>query len=135
MLNAILVATDASPVSNRAINMAADLASRYGARLHIIHVVRDMQLPHSIQRMAEVEKIVGAREDVLLYVADKILDEAIRLPNVLRIKTQIAAQANPRVSGVHHVEVGVFRHGIVQSRVESQKGPWTSLPALSPQRL
>ena len=76
MLDSILVATDASPVSNRAINMAADLASRYDAKLHIIHVVRDMQLPPSIQRMAEVEKIAGAREDVLLYVAEKILDEA-----------------------------------------------------------
>ena len=76
MLDSILVATDASPVSNRAINMAADLASRYGAKLHIVHVVRDMQLPPSIQRMAEVEKISGAREDVLLYVAEKILDDA-----------------------------------------------------------
>jgi nucleotide-binding universal stress UspA family protein len=78
MLSSILVATDASPASNRAINIAADLAARYEARLHILHVVRDMQLPPALKRMAEVEKIVGEREDVLLYVAEKILDEAER---------------------------------------------------------
>ena len=76
MLDSILVATDASPASNRAINLAADLASRYGASLYVLHVVRDMQLPPSIKRMAEVERIQGEREDVLMYVAEKILDDA-----------------------------------------------------------
>ena len=76
MFETILVATDASPASNRAINLAADLAGRYGASLHILHVVRDMQLPPALKRMAEVERIQGQREDVLMYVADKILDDA-----------------------------------------------------------
>jgi len=76
MLDSILVATDASPVSNRAVDMAANLAAHHNARLHILHVVRDMQLPPSVKRMAEVEKIVGERDDVLLYVASKILDDA-----------------------------------------------------------
>ena len=65
MLKNILVATDASPASNRAINLAADLAGKYGATLHLLYAVREMQLPPELKKMAEVEKIAGARSDVL----------------------------------------------------------------------
>ncbi len=76
MLNNILVATDASPASNRAINLAADLAGKYGATLHLLYAVREMQLPPELKKMAEVEKIAGARSDVLDFVGKKILDDA-----------------------------------------------------------
>ena len=76
MLNNILVATDASPASNRAINLAADMAGKYDATLHIVYVVREMQLPPELKKMAEVEKIVGARSDVLDFVGQKILGDA-----------------------------------------------------------
>ncbi len=76
MLNNILVATDASPASNRAINFAADLAGKYGATLHLLYAVREMQLPPELKKMAEVEKIAGARSDVLDFVGKKILDDA-----------------------------------------------------------
>ena len=76
MLKNILVATDASPASNRAINIAADLAGKYGATLHLLYAVRDMQLPPELKKMAEVEKIAGARSDVLDFVGQKILGDA-----------------------------------------------------------
>ena len=76
MIKSILVSVDASPSSNRAVNMAGDLAAKYGAKLHILHVVRDMQLPPQIRRMAEVEKLMGPRQDVLNFVASKILSDA-----------------------------------------------------------
>ena len=76
MLKNILVATDASPASNRAINLAADLAGKYGATLHLLYAVREMQLPPELKKMAEVEKIAGARSDVLDFVGRKILGEA-----------------------------------------------------------
>ena len=76
MLKNILVATDASPASNRAINLAADMAGRYDATLHLIYAVREMQLPAELKKMAEVEKIVGARSDVLDFVGNKILSDA-----------------------------------------------------------
>lgn len=79
MLKNILVATDASPASNRAISLAADMAGKYGATLHLVYAIRDMQLPPELKKMAEVEKIVGARADVLDFVGEKILgDAAIR---------------------------------------------------------
>ena len=72
----ILLATDASPASNRAINLAADMAGKYGATLHLVYAVREMQLPPELKKMAEVEKIVGARSDVLDFIGNKILSEA-----------------------------------------------------------
>lgn len=76
MLKQILVATDASPASNRAINLAADMAGKYGATLHLLYAIREMQLPPELKKMAEVEKIVGARSDVLDFVGKKILSDA-----------------------------------------------------------
>lgn len=76
MLKNILVATDASPASNRAINFAADVAGKYGATLHLLYVIREMQLPPELKKMAEVEKIAGARSDVLDFVGRKILGDA-----------------------------------------------------------
>ena len=76
MLKNILVATDASPASNRAINLAADMAGKYGATLHLLYAVREMQLPPELKKMAEVEKIAGARADVLDFVGNKILGDA-----------------------------------------------------------
>jgi len=76
MLKNILVATDASPASNRAINLAADMAGKYGATLHLLYAVREMQLPPELKKMAEVEKIAGARTDVLDFVGRKILGDA-----------------------------------------------------------
>lgn len=76
MLKNILVATDASPAANRAINLAADMAGRYGATLHLLYAVREMQLPPELKKMAEVEKIAGARTDVLDFVGRKILGDA-----------------------------------------------------------
>lgn len=76
MIDSILVATDASPASKRAIALAADMSARYGATLHILHVVRDMQLPPQLRKLAEVEKIAGERADVLVFVGEQILREA-----------------------------------------------------------
>ena len=76
MLKQILVATDASPASNRAINLAADMAGKFDATLHLLYAVREMQLPPELKKMAEVEKIAGARSDVLDFVGRKILSDA-----------------------------------------------------------
>ena len=73
MLEKILVATDASPATNRAIALASDMAAKYDATLYLLHVVRDMQLPPELKRMAEVEKVKGERDDVLKFVGSQIL--------------------------------------------------------------
>jgi nucleotide-binding universal stress UspA family protein len=76
MIKKILVATDASAASNRAISMAAYMAACHDAELLIIHVIRDMQLPAQMKQAPELEAFANTREDILRQVAETILSEA-----------------------------------------------------------
>ena len=77
MIKKILVATDASAASDRAVNEAAYLASIHEAELLILHVIRDMQLPSKMKKVPEIEAFANTREDVLRQVAENILLEAV----------------------------------------------------------
>jgi nucleotide-binding universal stress UspA family protein len=97
MINKILVATDASAASNRALNMAAQFAEQNKAELFIIHVIRDMQIPFEIKEIPELdssqfESFNNAREEVMRKIAENIL-------NVARKKVEKA--------GVHKVETAI----------------------------
>lgn len=72
----ILVAVDGSEPANRALAAAASMAAAQRETLYLLYVVRDMQFPQSLSRMAEVERMVGTRSDVLNFVAEKLLKQA-----------------------------------------------------------
>jgi nucleotide-binding universal stress UspA family protein len=76
MFNKILVATDASTASNRALKMAANLAAQHDAELLIVHVIRDMQLPPEIREVPELESFNHTREDILRRIAETTLKGA-----------------------------------------------------------
>ena len=76
MIKKILVATDASAASNRAVSEAAYLAAVHEAELLILHVIRDMQLPAQMKKSPEIEAFETTREDILRQVAENILLEA-----------------------------------------------------------
>jgi nucleotide-binding universal stress UspA family protein len=81
MINKILVATDASAASNRALEMAAQLAEQYDAELFIIHVIRDMQIPFEIKEIPElesqqIESFSEAREKIMRKIAENVLKVA-----------------------------------------------------------
>lgn len=76
MFKKILVATDASSASNRAVSAAAYLAAKHEAELLILHVIRDMQLPTQMKKIPELEAFANTREDVLRQIAENILFEA-----------------------------------------------------------
>jgi nucleotide-binding universal stress UspA family protein len=78
MINRILVATDASAASNRALEMAVQFAALHSAELLIVHVIRDMQIPFEIQEIPELEfnkfeAFSDAREEVMRKVAESVL--------------------------------------------------------------
>jgi len=75
----ILVATDASAASNRAVSFAAQLAANYEAELLILNVIRDMQLPPELKQAPEYEAFYDAREELMHKVADKVLADALNL--------------------------------------------------------
>ena len=76
MIKKILVATDASAASNRAVSMAAHMAACHEADLLILHVIRDMQLPTLMKKAPELEEFTNTRENILRQVAETILQEA-----------------------------------------------------------
>jgi nucleotide-binding universal stress UspA family protein len=81
MIDRILVATDASAASSRALEMAAQLAEQYKADLIIIHVIRDMQIPFDIKEIPElesdtIESFATAREEIMRKVAESVLRDA-----------------------------------------------------------
>jgi nucleotide-binding universal stress UspA family protein len=78
MYEKILVATDASAASNRALNQAAQFAEQYGAELLIVHVIRDMQIPFEIKEIPELEErqlesFNNEREKIMRKIAESIL--------------------------------------------------------------
>ncbi len=81
MINSILVATDASAASNRALKMAVQIAGQHDAELLIIHVIRDMQIPFDIKEIPELEfnkfeAFNDAREEIMRKVAESVLRNA-----------------------------------------------------------
>ena len=76
MIKSILVATDASPAANRALALAIEMAVKHEARLEIVYVVRDLQIPANLRGMAEVMNMADARGDVMMFVAEQVLSDA-----------------------------------------------------------
>lgn len=76
MINKILVATDASAASNRAVTYAARLSVKHEAQLLILNVIRDMQLPQALKEAPEFEAFNNAREELMRQAAEQILGEA-----------------------------------------------------------
>jgi nucleotide-binding universal stress UspA family protein len=94
MIKKILVATDASAASNRAVSMAAYMAACHEAELLILHVIRDMQLPTLLKKAPEIEEFANKREDILRQVAETILHEAevrARKDGATRVQTAIGS--------------------------------------------
>lgn len=59
MIGQILVATDGSDCGGKAVKMAADLAGKYGAQLHILHVLMHGEPPVELHKMAAAEHLVS----------------------------------------------------------------------------
>ena len=76
MFKKILVATDASVASSRAVNFAAQLSVEHEAELLILNVIRDMQLPAELKEAPEFEAFNDARDDLMRQAADRILAAA-----------------------------------------------------------
>ena len=54
------------------------MAVKHDASLYLLNVIREMQLPAELKKMARVENIGQARQDVLEFVAEKVLGDAER---------------------------------------------------------
>ena len=79
MIKKILVATDASAASSRAVSFAARLSVQHEAELLILNVIRDMQLPEALKDDPDFEAFYNTRDELMRQAADRILKEARQL--------------------------------------------------------
>lgn len=62
MFKKILTATDGSEHGTKAVQLASELAARYGAKLVLVHVLQHGRIPESVQQMLEVENLIEPRQ-------------------------------------------------------------------------
>jgi nucleotide-binding universal stress UspA family protein len=79
MIKKILVATDASAASSRAVRFAARLSVQHESELLILNVIRDMQLPQTLRDDPDFESFYNTRDVLMRQAADLILKEAKQL--------------------------------------------------------
>jgi nucleotide-binding universal stress UspA family protein len=74
MIKTLLVSTDGSEQADRAVNLAADLAQKYDAKMVLLHIMPDVingAVPKGIQRYADLERMdLG---DAMWSVGEEIL--------------------------------------------------------------
>ena len=79
MLKNILVAIDGSEASKNALQLAIELSEKYGAGLHLLHVVREMQVPLNPGLMEAYEKLERQRHDLLKSAGEQLLNQSKRV--------------------------------------------------------
>jgi nucleotide-binding universal stress UspA family protein len=58
----ILAATDGSAHARKAVEVASDLAAKYGAKLVLVHVLQQQKVPATVRRALEVEHLAQPAE-------------------------------------------------------------------------
>jgi nucleotide-binding universal stress UspA family protein len=94
MIKKILVATDASAASSRAVKFAARLSIQHESELLILNVIRDMQLPQTLRDDPDFESFYNTRDELMRQAADLILKEARQLAKkegVTNVQTAIGS--------------------------------------------
>ena len=87
MIKSILVPTDGSSHARKAIEYASDLALKYNATLHLLHVMAESNIPEGLDEYIKVERIKDPTERVLLEkVGDAILEAGQNLAKERGVK-------------------------------------------------
>lgn len=113
MFKHLLVAIDGSDPSDHAIEIAADLAMRYHAKLTILHVARHPHVVNTLIDLQELERIEHVEfheQDVLDLVAAKITADAEKCVRELGVPDVevVARRGNPAQQIIEHAgDVGV----------------------------
>ena len=79
MIKTILVPTDGSDHADKAVGFAADLAEKYGAKVHLVHVLRDpgsANVPPELRTFEKIEHARVTEREVIRGIATEILQKA-----------------------------------------------------------
>ena len=90
----ILVAVDGSDASTHALESAAELTAQSGGELHILHVVREMQVPLNPGLMEAYEEMERHRHDILNSAGEQLINQAkrsVEAKGIAEVKTDIGS--------------------------------------------
>lgn len=130
MINTILSATDGSKHAGKALDLAADLAAKYGAKLVLMHVMGHGKVPDELEHMAQVEHVTepapvdvtpprapipqgGLRSEadqkIHIYIGDRLVSDAEDMAKAKGVKNvrKIVEDGDPAVRILEAAE----RHG------------------------
>jgi nucleotide-binding universal stress UspA family protein len=79
MFSNILVAIDGSPASTNALKKGIELSEKFASGLHLLHVVRQMQVPLNPGLMERYEELERQRHDFLRSAGEQSLNQAKRV--------------------------------------------------------
>ena len=94
MFEKILIAVDGSEPSNHAMEMAIEMAKKFGSELHMLHVVRSMQLPTNFGRLEDYVALERRRHDLLKSAGEQILNQCrgvAEAAGLSTVKTDVGA--------------------------------------------
>ncbi len=79
MIERLLVPVDGSDHANRAVDLAGDLATKYAARVTLLHVMTEVgstRVPEGLGNLHNIEHVTVTERDLLLSVANEVLEAA-----------------------------------------------------------
>ena len=115
MLTTIVVPTDGSDHADKAVDLAADIAEKYGSRIVLLHVLLHAEAPSDLKHMAEVEHLLKAESagvggapgsrDPETFVMSAAGERPLPVWTLERIGQQILGRAETRLreAGVSEV--------------------------------
>ncbi len=85
MMTRIVVALDGSDHALRAADVAADIAQKFDAQLHLVHVIPEQKIPYVLRKSAEAEHVESpevlkrdiARETVVEPVESSVAGKGV----------------------------------------------------------
>ena len=118
MINNILSATDGSKHASKALELAADLANKFDAKLIVVHVMGQGKVPNELVHMAEVEHVAepttvdttparapiprgglqsNSNHTIHAYIADRLVDDAVDMAKAQGVKEveKVVADGDP----------------------------------------
>ncbi len=100
MIENILLAVDGSPQSSKAVKIASEISQGVSAKLILLHVVKQDELPEVMKQFIKSEHLPGTDIDVLVNAAQHMLKGEVE---------------NAREAGVSEVEVEVEQGSIART--------------------